>query len=152
MKTARILTIVLFAPGLIFSLVKISKAATSGTAFTYQGHLYDTNSIANGLYDFQFKLYDANSGSNQIGSDVNKPKVDVIDGYFTVELDFSSNVFSGDARWLEIGVRPGDQNDPNVYTTLNPRQQVTPTPYVKSPAASYTHTLCNLCQVGRWFG
>ena len=60
--------------------------------------------------------------------DVNKPEVDVIDGYFTVELDFGS-VFDGNNRWLEIGVRPGDQSDPCVYSLLSPRQKVTPTPY-----------------------
>jgi hypothetical protein len=102
-----------------------------GTAFTYQGHLYDANHIADGLYDFQFKLHDADSGDSQVGSDVNKPDVDVIDGYFTVELDFGSDpiFFNGNARWLEIGVRPGDMNDPNTYTPLSPRQEVTPAPY-----------------------
>lgn len=39
----------------------------------------------------------------------------------------SSGVFDGNALWLEIGVRPGNLNDPNVYTVLSPRQEVTPT-------------------------
>ena len=126
----------LFALGVIFSLAKVCKAAPLGTAFTYQGHLYDTNSIANGLYDFQFKLFDDPNVviGQQIGSDVNQPDVDVIDGYFTVELDFGSGVFDGNDRWLEIGVRPGDQNDPNVYTPLSPLQEITPTPYAFSAA------------------
>ncbi len=129
MKTARILTIVLFALGVIFSLAKVCKAAPLGTAFTYQGHLYDTNSIANGLYDFQFKLFDDPNVviGQQIGSDVNQPDVDVIDGHFTVELDFESGVFDGYARWLQIGVRPSDTADP--FTTLSPRQEITPVPY-----------------------
>jgi hypothetical protein len=38
-------------------------------------------------------------------------------------------VFDGNAVWLEIGVRPGELNDSNAYTTLSPRQEVTPTPY-----------------------
>ncbi len=129
MKTARILTILFLALGLMVCLAETAGAAEPmGTAFTYQGHLYDNNDIANGLYDFQFKLYDANNGSNQLGNDVNVPDVDVIDGYFTVELDFGSSVFEGNAVWLEIGVRPGEQNDPNTYKTLSPRQQITPTP------------------------
>jgi len=101
-----------------------------GTAFTYQGRLLDANSVADGLYDLQFKLFDDPNIfiSNQIGSDINVPDLDVIDGYFTAELDFS-NVFDGNAYWLEIGVRPGDQNDPCAYTILEPRQEVTPTPY-----------------------
>jgi len=64
-----------------------------------------------------------------LGSDVNEPDLDVIDGYFTVELDFGSDVFDGNAVWLEIDVRPGDSNDPNAFITLSPRQEVTPTPY-----------------------
>jgi hypothetical protein len=131
METTRNLAISVLAIGLILSWPKVGEAASLGTAFTYQGHLYDNNDVANNLYDFQFKLYnDPNVViGQQIGSDVNKPDVNVIDGYFTVELDFSGNAFDGDARWLEIGVRPGDQNDPNIYTYLEPRQQVTPTPY-----------------------
>jgi hypothetical protein len=115
-----------FAVVLCFGCVGL--AAPIGTAFTYQGRLIDANNVAEGLYDFQFKLFDVNSGGIQWGLDVNRPQVDVIDGYFTVELDFG-NVFDGNERWLDIAVRPGDQSDPNVYTSLTPRQKLTPTPY-----------------------
>jgi hypothetical protein len=118
--------VVLFAVVLCFGTIGL--ASPIGTAFTYQGRLIDANNVADGLYDFQFKLFDANSDGNQEGADVNKPEVDVIDGYFTVELDFGS-VFDGNAVWLDIGVRPGELEDPNAYTTLSPRQEVTPTPY-----------------------
>ena len=129
MKTTKILTILLLSLGLIFSYAEVSEAAPLGTGFTYQGHLYDNNDLADSFYDFHFRLYDSNSGSGQIGSDVNVFGIDVIDGYFTVQLDFGSSVFDGNAVWLEIGVRPGDQNDPNVYTSLMPRQELTPAPY-----------------------
>ena len=129
MKTAKILTILVLALCLLFCLAKISKAAPMGTAFTYQGHLYDANHVANGLYDFQFELYDANNFGNKVGNDVNVLDVEVTDSYFTVELDFGGDVFNGDARWLEIGVRPGDMNDPNIYTILSPRVKLTATPY-----------------------
>ena len=126
MKTTRFLVILIMALCMILSRAKVSNAAPMGTAFTYQGHLYDNNDVANDEYDFQFKLYDANVGGSQVGSDVNVPDVDVIDGYFTVELDFGSSVFAGDARWLEIGVRPGAES--GAYITLTPRQMLTPTP------------------------
>ncbi len=129
MKNARTLTILVVTLWLLF-LASASQAGPMGTAFTYQGHLYDANYAANGSYDFAFKLYDANAGGSKVGTDVNASDVDVIDAYFTVELDFNdANTFNGEARWLEIGVRPGDMNDPNGYTTLSPRQEVTPTPY-----------------------
>lgn len=115
---------------LVYS-AQLAIAAPMGTAFTYQGQLYDYNYPANDQYDFQFKLYDANSSGNQIGDDVNVANLDIIKGYFTVtELDFNdANAFNGNARWLEIGIRPGDQNDPCSYTVLSPRQKVTPTPH-----------------------
>ena len=110
------------------SFTQITTASTIGTAFTYQGRLIDNDQPANGQYDFQFKLYDSALDGNQIGGNVNVSEIQVNDGYFSVELDFG-DVFDGNKRWLEIGVRPSEQNDPNVYTTLSPRQELTPTPY-----------------------
>ena len=129
MENVKKLSILVLVLCLIFSWANISEAAVMGTSFTYQGHLYDSNNVANGIYDFQFKLYDANVGGVQIGGDVNAPDVDVIDGYFTVDLDFGGSMFDGDGRWLEIGVRPGNQDDPNIYTILTPLQNITPVPY-----------------------
>jgi hypothetical protein len=125
------------AAALMVCLPQVGRAEPMGTAFAYQGRLIDANDAAEGVYDFNFGLYDSANDGNQVGSDVNVADVDVIDGYFTVELDFGvtveldfgAAVFNGDARWLGIGVRPGDMNDPNVYTTLSPRQEVTPAPY-----------------------
>ena len=107
-----------------------------GTAFTYQGHFYDSNHVANGSYDFQFSLFDSVADGNQVGSDVNKPDVNVIDGYFTLKLNFgsNSNIFNGQARWLEIGVRPGDSA--GGFTTLSPRQEITPAPYALHASSS----------------
>ena len=105
-----------------------SSAEPLGTAFTYQGRLIDANNPADGEYDFQFKLFDSDTDGSQVGSDVNLGDVDVIDGYFTVELDFG-NVFDGTALWLEVGIREGILADTNDYTTLTARQLLTATPY-----------------------
>ena len=104
-------------------------AAAMGTAFTYQGSLVDDNNPADGLYDFEFEVYDDAATGSQQGSTVSKDDVDVIDGHFTAILDFGSSIFTGDARWLQIAVRPGASSDPNEYSTLSPRQEITPTPY-----------------------
>jgi hypothetical protein len=103
-------------------------AAETGTAFTYQGHLYDDYYAANGAFDFRFRLYAGESDPDQVGSDVVRDSVEVVDGYFAAELDFGG-VFDGTDRWLEIGVRAGDLEDPNEYTPLSPRQKVTASPY-----------------------
>ena len=93
-KISKILTM-LFAVVLCFGPVGLTVEPV-GTAFTYQGRLIAANKTADGLYDFQFKLWDANSDGNKLGTDINKPQVDVIDGYFTVELDFNdTNAFNG---------------------------------------------------------
>ena len=123
------LTILVLALGLMVWPAKVIEAAPMGTAFTYQGRLIDANNPADGEYDFQFKLYDdANTiTGNQLGDAIDINELNVIDGYFTVELNFGSGIFTGNARWLEIGVRPGDST--GGFTTLSPRQEVTPTPY-----------------------
>jgi hypothetical protein len=119
------------SPGTLLDSVHITVvSATVGTGFTYQGRLIDDNEVADGLYDFEFALYDYPIDGNQIGTgtiDIND--LDVIDGYFTVELNFGGGVFfDGAARWLDIGVRPGNSNDANDFVTLVPRQNLTPTP------------------------
>jgi hypothetical protein len=100
--------------------------AQNGTGFTYQGKLLDGGVPANGAYDLQFKLFDALSGGSQVGSTLTQPSVTVTNGLFTVQLDFG-NVFNGTALHLEIGVRPGGSS--GAYTTLSPRQPLSPTPY-----------------------
>ncbi len=128
MKTRKTSVILLLVIVFLFSLHSISIAAALGTAFTYQGHLYDNNDVANNLYDFHFRLFDAVSDGAQVGGDLFHPDVNVIDGYFTVVLDFEI-AFDENAVWLDIGVRPGILEDPNAYTPLAPRQAITPVPY-----------------------
>ncbi len=98
--------------------------AALGTAFTYQGRLTEGNNLANGTYDFQFKLYDAGTGGSQVGSTVTKSGVSVSEGLFSVELDFGS-VFDGTALWLEVAVKKPSESS---YTTLG-RQKLTAAPY-----------------------
>jgi hypothetical protein len=113
------------------------------STFTYQGSLADGNSPANGAYDFRFWLHDAASGGNQIGSSVTSQNVMVTDGLFTTNIDFGPNAFNGQARWLEIGVRPG--NSTGNFTHLSPRQALSAAPYALSlqPGAVISGTLEN---------
>ena len=97
------------------------------TSFMYQGRLNDGGRPANGTYDFRFKLYDAQTGGHQIGSTVGRDDVEVRDGFFVVYLDFGSGAFDGEARWLEVAVRPGDST--GSFTVLSPRQPIVAVPY-----------------------
>ena len=112
--------------------VSLATAQTSaGTGFTYQGQLVQSGLAYEGDADLVFRLYDAASGGNLIGAAVNLYGVQVERGVFDVELDFGLNAFTGDARFLEIAVRTPSTGatigDP--YTTLAPRQELTPVPY-----------------------
>ena len=102
------------------------------TAWTYQAQLKDAGAPAVGDYDMRLALYDAPSGGSVLGVlrfdgiGTNPPPVTVVDGLFTLELDFGTGVFTGDALWLEIGVRPTGVGQ---YATLDPRQPLTAAPY-----------------------
>jgi hypothetical protein len=107
---------------------KDTPVTTSATGFTYQGRLTDGGLAANGTYQMQFLLYDALTGGGLQGSPttVTNASVLVTNGVFTVPLDFGMAGFNGADRFLEIAVKhTGDAT----YTTLSPRQQLTPTPY-----------------------
>lgn len=98
-----------------------------GTEFTYQGLLKDGGSPADGDYDFQFTLWDANSGGSQVGGMIPIADKAVAEGLFTVVLDFGSGVFNGTALWLQVAVRPGSSG--GSHTPLTPLQPLTAAPY-----------------------
>ena len=95
------------------------------TAFTYQGQVMNSNSPAHGTYDLTFKLWNASSGGSQVGSTITASGTVITNGLFTVILDFGGQ-FNGTTYWLELGVRT---NGAVSFSTLSPRQQLTPTPY-----------------------
>lgn len=97
-----------------------------GTGFTYQGRLTDAGVPANGTYDFEFRLRTLPVSGLPFGP-VTVNDVNVQDGLFTVQLDFAATNFTGQGRWLEVSVRPG--NSGGAYTTLSPLQELTPVPY-----------------------
>ena len=106
--------------GLLLALSASASAVPQGTAFTYQGRLEDGGSPANGVYNMAFRLFDAAAGGAPIGGLLSIPNVNVVDGLFTVSLDFGATPFGGQRRWLEIAVNG---------TTLSPRQELTASPY-----------------------
>ena len=112
-------------PGLLLPNVAQAQEPI-GTAFTYQGQLKQDGLPVNGTADFEFTLWDAESG----GSDLNDPiavnGVTVANGLFTVELNFEADIYSPEALWLEIWVRSPAGS--GAFTPLSPRQHLTPVP------------------------
>ncbi len=119
MKT-RIITIC-YLLSAIFDL-----AFAQGTAFTYQGQLQNNGSPASGTYNLTFSLFNVNSGGVPVAGPVTNNAVVVTNGLFTVIVDFGAAVWNGATNWLQIGV---ETNGVNTFTTLTPRQELTPAPY-----------------------
>jgi trimeric autotransporter adhesin len=101
-------------------------ASAQGTAFTYQGRLNNSGSPASGTYDLTFSLFNTNISGVAIAGPVTNAATGVTNGLFTVAIDFGPGVFTGQSNWLEIAVAT---NGVGTFTTLAPRQQLTPMPY-----------------------
>jgi hypothetical protein len=107
-------------------LVQAGPVGAQGTAFTYQGRLNNNGVLAGGNYDLRFTIYDSGGGPTVVAGPLTNSAVAVSNGLFVATLDFSTNVFTGPARWLEIAVRT---NGIGSFTALSPRQALTPSPY-----------------------
>ena len=77
-------------------------AHAQGTAFTYQGQLFDNGSPANGNYAMQFTLYTNSTTMVVSVGPLTIAPVTVSNGLFTVLLDFGPGEFTGAPRWLQI--------------------------------------------------
>jgi hypothetical protein len=102
-------------------------------SFTYQGYLEDGGAPANGYYDFDINIWDAETLGTQIASctTLALDNVYATGGVFTFHLQPDQPmdvVFSGAGRWLQVKVRP---HATPTWTTL-PRQPITATPYAWS--------------------
>lgn len=130
---------------IIFLLLAVSPAAAQSTTISYQGSLTSSGTPVNGNHDFEFALFDALSGGNQLGTTQTRSALLVTAGTFSVELDFGAQ-FSGTQRFLEIRVRPTGGGP---FTTLSPRQPITSAPYaIKSLAADNAATAQNALALG----
>lgn len=116
------------------------------SAVTYQGKLADSGVPASGDYQFEFKLFDASSGTNQIGA-TQTLVATVQNGSFSTQLDFGAVAFpAGADRWLEISVRANGRGDS--YRVLTPRQQVSSVPFaVRSLTATNAANAASLAGV-----
>lgn len=117
-------------PIALILMLTASSASAVGTAFTYQGTLEDGGVPANGLYDLQFRVYAP--GGLQVGPVLTINDATLVNGVFTVQLDFGAGVFTGADRSLEIGIRPGAAT--GAYTLLAPTTPINPAPYAQMAA------------------
>ena len=110
------------------------------TGFTYQGQVKKGTALLDGPADFEFTLWD------EVGSDDDPPvggtqigpmmamtldgEEELVNGLFTVKLDFGADVFTGEKRWLQVRVCPPAGGSGSDCTTLK-RQELAGTPYAQ---------------------
>ena len=107
--------------------VLTTHAATISPAFTFQGRLTEGTGPATGEYEMRFSLHPNSSGIQAFGEAITNGPVTVVNGFFTVLLDFGPDAFDGNERWLSIGVRTNGTLEE--FTVLDPRQPISATPY-----------------------
>lgn len=114
-------------PTIILALMlSVTNARPQGTAFTYQGRLTESGALVSDRWDVRFTLFDSNVGGTAVAGPVTNSAVSVTNGLFTTVVDFGTNAFTGSGAWLELAVRT---NGTGLFVVLQPRQQITPTPY-----------------------
>ena len=103
-------------------------ASAMSLPFTYQGQLKFEGVPFDGEASFAFQLFDKEVDGDPIAN-YEQSGASVVNGLFTVEVLFEVE-FDGRPLWLQIHVRAGDQD----WTTLEPRQAITPAPRARGRA------------------
>jgi hypothetical protein len=110
---------------LVWTMAGAANGYAQGTAFSYQGQLMNNGEPANGNYDITFTLFAYSQYGFPVGLVLTNLDTPISAGLFSTTLDFGA-VFNGSNYWLEIAVRTNGNGN---FTTLAPRQIVTPVPY-----------------------
>ncbi len=105
----------------------ITAGNESPSYIQYKGILIQNGVTMYGTYDFEFVLYDSPNDVNLAAIPVFIEDVNVIDGHYSVELDFGSGVFDRNPRWLEIWSKLAGTKKP--YITSGQREKLSPVPY-----------------------
>ena len=124
---------------LLLTVAMLAGAEPLDGDFAYQGRLGQDGDPVDGQVDLNFKLFDAAMGGVQRGATLSRENVTVVDGTFTVLLDFGVDAFDGDKLWIEVEVR--NPAGTGGFTPLAPRQPVTATPYAFQALSPDGHSL-----------
>ena len=114
--------------------------SAGGQGFSYQGQLKQDGIPYNGSADMLFSLRDAISHA-LLETTVSKADISVVNGLFTVILDFGNGVDIFDGRdWqLELAIRvPHDPTNTAPFTPLVPGQLITTAPYATTARSALT--------------
>lgn len=121
------LALAMGAPAALAGDVQLGVDDPQGSSFTYQGQLNDAGVDVDGFYDMRFSVF--SSSGVQIHSPITYIGVNVVDGLFTIDLDFDESLwseFGSVEKYLQIEVRA---NGGGAYTALTPRTRITSAPH-----------------------
>lgn len=111
-------------------MAAVASAEPLQTSFVYQGQLKQGGVPVHDTVDLRVQLLGDAAGTILVGNEIQLDAVEVVNGLFTVELDFGADAFDRDARWLQVSVRaPHDPSNTGAFTTLSPNTPISPTPY-----------------------
>lgn len=103
-------------------------------SFTYQGKLDVAGAPVNGETAMRFSLWSHPTSTlpaSRLSLPIQYPGIAVINGLFAADLDFTipnaPSHYNGTERFLQIEV--ADLNGSGNFTTLEPRQRLSPTPH-----------------------
>jgi hypothetical protein len=134
-------------PGLLLGAALLASPTLHADPFTFQGFLEQSGTPLNGNANLAFKLYDAQSGGSQLGSTITANPYPVLDGVFTIDLNFAGVAFAEANRWLQVEVGG---------TPLGPRIEMLATPLASSTRAlqgrGVSATAPSSGQVLKWNG
>jgi hypothetical protein len=115
---------------LLASMLAFALAVPATTAlaepFTFQGFLEDGGTPVNGNANLAFKLFNSETGNNQVGTTITAGGYPVSDGVFSIGLNFAGVMFQDERRWLQVEVNG---------TPLGPRIEILPAPVAGSALA-----------------
>ncbi len=113
----------LLAAALVAAIVSLTPAQP----VTYQGRLDTDGRPADGIYDFEITIHDQLVSGKAVGGPFTLARVTVENGLFQLHIPPDETVFTGDPRFIEIGVKDSANDGP--FNTLAPRQPLAATPY-----------------------
>jgi len=101
---------------------------------SYAGELENGGLPAHGWFDFRFTMYDGPGPgpAEQIGDVVELNNIEVIQGRFSVDLDFGPELENQSSRWIDIQVARSDRL--GGFSQLEPRQPASATAPAKLAA------------------
>jgi len=95
----------MFRRSLVILALASSSVLAQSTTFTFQGSLKNGGTPANGVHDFRFRLFDAATAGNQVGTQQCIDNLAVAEGVFTATLDFGQQFATTASRFIEVEVR-----------------------------------------------